>query len=95
MGFKGVVNDSWVKKLNYIALREVSIFYRMPSNLASKVGAKSLSLGLTGRNLGYLLNTMPNHENPESVRGTKTTEFRCPSFSAFTASYMFNINASF
>ena len=92
---KGVVNDSWVKKLNYIALREVSIFYRMPSNIASKIGAKSLSLGLTGRNLGYLLNTMPNHENPESVRGTKTTEFRCPSFSAFTASYMFNINASF
>ena len=92
---KGVVNDSWVKKLNYIALREVSVYYRMPQSVASKVGAKNLSLGLTGRNLGYLLNTMPNHENPESVRGTKSTEFRCPSFSAFTASYMFTINATF
>ena len=92
---RGVINDSWFKKLNYIALREVSLFYRLPASVATKIGAKALSVGLTGRNLGYLLNSMPNHENPESVRGTATTEFRAASFSAFTASYMLNINASF
>lgn len=92
---KGVINDSWFKELNYIALREVSLNYRLPVTFAKKLGAKALSVGFTGRNLGYLLNSMPNHENPESVRGTNTTEFRCPSFSAFTASYMFNLNATF
>lgn len=92
---RGVVNSDWFKELNYIALREVSLAYRLPSSLASKVGAKSLSLSLVGRNLGYLLNTAPNHENPESVRGTGANAFRMRSFSPYTANYMFTINASF
>jgi hypothetical protein len=45
--------------------------------------------------LGYLLNSMPNGENPEAVRGTETGEFRIRSFSCFTASYAFTVNASF
>ena len=91
----GVVNEDWFKKLNYIALREVSVSYGVPKSFAEKVGAKSLSLSLVGRNLGYLLNTAPNHENPESVRGTGAQAFRMRSFSPYTASYMFTINASF
>ncbi len=91
----GVVNDDWYKKLNYIALRGISLSYQFPVSLASKVRAKSLSLSFVGRNLGYLLNTAPNHENPESIRGTKAAQFRMRSFSPYTASYMFTINASF
>ena len=92
---QGVINDDWYKKLNYIALREISLSYQFPASLAGKVGAKSLSLSLVGRNLGYLLNTAPNHENPESIRGTGAAQFRMRSFSPYTASYMFTINASF
>lgn len=92
---QGVVNDDWFKKLNYIALREISLSYRFPFALAKKVGAKSLFLSVSGRNLGYLLNTAPNHENPESVRGTGSGAFRMRSFSPYTANYMFTINASF
>lgn len=91
----GVLNDDWFKKLNYIALREITIGYRVPSNIASKIGAKNLHLSLSGRNLGYLLNTMPNKENPESIRGTHASAFRARSFSPYTASYMFTINANF
>ena len=91
----GVVNDNWFKKLNYISLREVSLSYSFPQSIYKHIGAKSLSLTVTGRNLGYLLNTAPNHENPESVRGTGAAMFRMRSYSPYTAQYLFTINASF
>ncbi|MGL4520687.1 MAG: SusC/RagA family TonB-linked outer membrane protein [Phocaeicola sp.] len=91
----GVVNDNWFTKLNYIALREVTLSYRVPQTLARKLGATNVNLALSGRNLGYLLNTMPNGENPESVRGTNASEFRVRSFNGLTANYTFTINASF
>jgi len=92
---QGVINDDWVKELDYIALREVSLYYTCPANVAGKIGAKSLSFGLSGRNLGYLLNTAPGGENPESVRGTTAYSFRMRSYSVYTANYMFSIIASF
>ena len=91
----GVVNDDWVTKLNYIALREITLSYTLPSKWASALKARNLSVSATGRNLGYLLNTAPNHENPESVRGTGASQFRMRSFSPYTHSFLFTINASF
>ncbi|MBR5384280.1 MAG: SusC/RagA family TonB-linked outer membrane protein [Bacteroidales bacterium] len=91
----GVVNDDWVKELNYISLREVTLSYTLPMKWANAVKARSLSVSATGRNLGYLLNTAPNHENPEGIRGTGASNFRMRSFAPYTASYMFTINASF
>ncbi|WP_455674652.1 SusC/RagA family TonB-linked outer membrane protein [Phocaeicola sp.] len=92
---RGVVTDEWFTKLNYIALREVSLSYRMPQSIAGKIKAKNLTLTATGRNLGYLLNSMPNGENPESVRGTSAGEFRIRSFDGVTSSFTFTINAGF
>ena len=92
---QGVVTDEWFHKLNYIALREVSLTYRLPVNYAAKIGAKNLAVTATGRNLGYLLNSLPNNENPESVRGTSATEFRLRSYSPYTASYMLTIQVGF
>ena len=91
----GTINDNWFNKLNYIALREITLSYRMPSNLAEKIGAKDMVFSLSGRNLGYLLNSMPNKVNPESVRGTSATEFRIRSFNGYTANYTFNVNVGF
>lgn len=91
----GTLNDNWYKKLSYIALREISVGYNMPEKIFSKIGAKSMSLAFSARNLGYLYNTMPNNENPESVRGTRSTEFRVRNFSPYTANYIFTINVGF
>lgn len=91
----GVINDDWFKKLNYIALREITISYAFPQSVYRYIGAKGLSLSLTGRNLCYLYNTAPGHENPESVRGTSASAFRMRSFSPYTASYLFTIRANF
>jgi len=92
---QGTVNEDWVTKLNYIALREISFGYSVPQSFANKLGAKTMSLALSGRNLGYLLNSMPNNVNPEGVRGNSATEFRERSFSPYTANYMFTINVGF
>lgn len=92
---QGVINEDWIKELDYIALREVTLNYRLPQSVASKFNLSSVNLSLTGRNLGYLLNTMPNGENPESVRGTSASEFRVRSFNGFTANYMFTLNVGF
>ena len=90
-----VVNDDWFTKLNYIALRDVSLSYSFPKSVANAIKAQALSLTFSGHNLGYLLNTMPNGENPESVRGTAASEFRVRSFEGVTSSFTFTINASF
>lgn len=91
----GTVNDAWLKELNYIAVREITVSYRMPQKFANKIGAQHLNLSVSGRNLGYLLNTMPDGVNPESVRGTSASEFRVRSFSGLTANYTFTINVGF
>ena len=89
------VNDYWVHDLSYLALREISLGYRVPSNIASKIGAKGLNLTFSARNLGYLYNSLPNNLNPEGVRSNKAAEFRERSNNPYTASYMLTINLDF
>lgn len=89
------IDDIWVHKLSYIALREISLAYRLPKNVVSKVGAKGLSVSFSARNLGYLYNSLPNNVNPESVRSNKTSEFRIRGYEPYTANYMVTISADF
>lgn len=91
----GVVNDSWVKKLNYIALRDISLSYRLPSNWCQKMKAKHCVLTFNAHNVGYLLNSLPNNINPESVSGTAAAEFRIRSLQGLTSSFTFNVNLGF
>ena len=92
----GVVNDDWFSEVNYIALRNISLSYSLPTSLARKIKASSLSLAINARNLGYLYNSLPNNLNPESFRGTSSTEsFRERSFSPYTASYTMTLSVGF
>lgn len=91
----GVVTDEWYQKLNYVALREVSLSYSLPTSIASKLGSRGLTLIATGHNLGYLHNSLNNNVNPESVRGTSSHEFRIRNYEGTTASFTFTINAQF
>ena len=91
----GVLNDDWFVTLNYIAFRDLSLSYAFDSSLLNKIGCKRLSLSAEAHNLGYLLNSMPNHENPEAVAGTTAAEFRIRQFSGITTSFTFTLKASF
>ena len=91
----GTINDTWVHDLKYIALREITVGYTFPTNIASKIGAKRLGVSLSARNLGYLYNSLPNHLNPEGIRGNKSGEFRIRNYDPYTASYTMTINVGF
>lgn len=69
------VNDKYDN--DYIKLREVSLSYKFPQKITSKLSMKKLSVGVFARNLGYLYKTLPNFD-AESASGTK----------AFTGSYV-------
>lgn len=88
-------NNDWFHELNYIALRDISINYRMPANYAKKLGASTINLSLAGHNIGYLLNSLPNHFNPESLRGTQTAQFLMRAVNPYITNYTFTINATF
>ena len=91
---QGVLNDSWFKTLNYIAFRDLSLSYMLDNSIANKIGMRNVSLTLAGHNLGYLLNTMPNKENPEAVAGTTTAEFRTRQFSGVTSNFTITLRAT-
>jgi iron complex outermembrane receptor protein len=89
------LNDKWFTKLNYIAFRDLSVSYAIPDNWARAVKCQGVTLQANAHNLGYLLNSMPNNENPESVRGTAAAEFRIRNLQGVTTYFTFTINARF
>ena len=91
----GTINDDWVSEVNYIALREISLSYKVPQNIASKLKAKNLNVGFSARNLGYLYNSLPNNLHPETVRGNQSGEFRIRAYDPYTASYSFSVGMEF
>jgi iron complex outermembrane recepter protein len=92
----GVINDYWFNEIKYIAIRNISLEYTLPQKFAQKIKAKNLSVALNARNIGYLYNSLPNNLNPESFRGTSSTEsFRERSFMPYTASYTMSVSVSF
>ncbi|MCM4164549.1 MULTISPECIES: SusC/RagA family TonB-linked outer membrane protein [unclassified Arenibacter] len=93
---EGVVNDDWFAEVKYIALRNISMGYNLPKMAASKMGARNVYLGINARNVAYLYNSLPNDINPESFRGTTSSDsFRERSFSPYMASYTFSIAIDF
>ncbi|MFC4097295.1 SusC/RagA family TonB-linked outer membrane protein [Euzebyella saccharophila] len=93
---QGVVNDDWFTELEYIAVRNISFGYQFPRAFTDKLGARNFYIGINARNLGYLHNTMPNDINPESFRGTSSSEsFRERSFSPYVSSYTMTISVDF
>lgn len=93
---QGVVNDNWFNEVKYIALRNISLGYNFPKSFSDKLGAKNFYIAFNARNLGYLYNSLPNNLNPESFRGTTSTEsFQERGFIPYTASYTMTIAIDF
>jgi iron complex outermembrane receptor protein len=69
------IREASVFDASYVALREVSLGYTLPSSLVQRWRLNSLRVQVVGRNLGYIYNALPDHINPESVRNNKTSAF--------------------
>jgi iron complex outermembrane receptor protein len=91
----GIIDDTWFTKLNYICFRDLSLGYTVSDRFAHALHAQGLSFQANAHNLCYLLNSMPNKENPESVRGTRASEFRIRNMQGVTTYYTFTINLRF
>lgn len=65
----GTINDTWFYELNYIALRQVSIYYTLPTSFTKDLGLRNVQIGLMSRNVLYLYNSSPNNMHPETFRG--------------------------
>ena len=89
------LSDKWFTKLNYIAFRDLSVSWAIPDKWANAVKCQGVTLQANAHNLGYLLNSMPNKENPEAVRGTAAAEFRIRNLQGVTTYFTFTINARF
>lgn len=88
----GVVNDDWVHEVNYVSLRQVSLGYTVPNSITNRWKIRNLRLGIVGRNLGYLHNSLPNNLNPESMRGNRSDySYIERTWTPFTATYSFSI----
>jgi iron complex outermembrane receptor protein len=84
-----VFENSWV------ALREVSVGYNLPSSLTSRLKINSLRVSLTGRNLGYLYKTAKDGINPEGIFTNRAAGFAEYGGWPYVRSLGFNINAGF
>mgnify|MGYP000206328972 CR=1 FL=1 len=56
--------ETGVFEQNWVALRELSVSYKVPNSFLDKTFVKSADLSLTGRDLGLLYNSMPDNINP-------------------------------
>ncbi len=57
----GIQDNTW------FALREVTVGYRIPEKLLNKIGLNYFRIGLTARNLGYIINKLTDEMNPASI----------------------------
>ena len=64
-----VFENSWV------VLREVSIGYTIPKNIANKIKMNSLRFSVVGRNLAYLYNSAKDNINPEGIFSSRAGTF--------------------
>ncbi|MEX2640070.1 MAG: TonB-dependent receptor [Balneolales bacterium] len=76
-------NTRYYEKADYLAIREVTLSYRLPSNWLSPIGFRNVQLNATGNNLHYFTNFAGL--TPE-VGGTDTGRYPLP------RSFIFGIN---
>lgn len=89
------IRETGIMKCSWIALREVSVRYSLPSKWTSKIFLQNVNLGLVCRNVGFLYNSLPDNINPEGLRSNYTSEYYEAGGAALTRNYGFSINVSF
>lgn len=63
----GMPSELAIQDNTWFALREVTVGYRVPEALLSKIGINYLRVGLTARNIGYIVNKLTDGLNPAGI----------------------------
>ena len=70
-------SDLWATRGDYLAIRELSLAYRLPKKWADAISCHKLEFSVTGQNLGYLRSAKAKTSNPEST-GTSAAAYNLP-----------------
>ncbi len=84
-----VFENSWV------AVRQVSVGYTLPSRIAKSIRFNNLRVALTGRNLGYLYKTAKDGINPEGLYNNNSAGFAEYGGLPYIRSLGFTVSAGF
>ncbi len=79
-------SDMFFVNSSYLAFREVSLSYSLPTHLLRKIKASGLRLTVTGQNLGYITNSLLNL--PERT-GQQSSAYTIPTQLVFGANLTF------
>lgn len=88
--------ELYVKKNDYVKLRELSLGFNVPASYASKIGATKMSLSLFGRNLFYIYRTIKDMDAEATTSGSRWDKnVNNAGVSPSTRSYGVMLRASF
>jgi iron complex outermembrane receptor protein len=80
---------------SWIAVREVTVAYDLPSRIYKKISFSSLRVSVTGRNLGYLYKDAKDGINPEGLYNNNSAGFAEYGGLPYTRSLGFSVKAGF
>lgn len=63
--------ELYIKENTYFKMREISLSYALPSEVAKKIHAKNLQVSVFGRNLFYIYRTLKDIDAEQTVAGSR------------------------
>jgi iron complex outermembrane receptor protein len=66
--------ELYVKKNNYIKMRELSLAYRLPTFIANKIGTQNVTVSVFGRNLFFLYRSIKDLDAEQTNSSTRWYE---------------------
>lgn len=79
----------------WLALREITLGYRLPEDICKKFGANYLRLGFTARNVCYLINKLTDGLNPASISSNNPLQPMDIGGVPFYRTFAFNLTVRF
>jgi iron complex outermembrane receptor protein len=83
-----------IRTLNWVALRELSLSYDLPASLLNRISLQNASISLTGRDLGFIYNSMPDNINPV-ISDNKAGSALQMGFAPYVRSITFTLKVNF
>lgn len=63
--------DLYVQENSYVKMRELSLSYRLPVSIASKIKAKNIEVSVFGRNLFFIYRTIKDIDPEQTTAGSR------------------------
>lgn len=89
------IREASVHKLSWVALREISLYWDIPTKWTRKAFVKSATLGFIVRNVGYLYNSLPDNIHPEGLQSNYSSEYLEAGGSVYSRNYGIKLNLTF